>query len=703
VILLSDSLTKTADRIKAFPRESREKFKQVVSELSNKTLSNELMQIIETMSDDEYNVFMEILKQASEDGESHLFNRIKAEDYDEIPVDIRTFICDPRYLGGSTNEGKLIYPYWMNVLEKIFAPNSKIIEVVLTGAIGVGKSTVAIIGMAYILYRLMCLKNPAAYYNLLEGSKIAEAIFNIDLQHVHGIGYGRLQSTLKLSPWFVSKGNLRGRNAQAVKAKIMAGEKVSQEAINECTYEPSKDISLIVGSKASHFTGYDVFCAFLDEMNFYEKGKRTTDATENFTSLEIMKVYTAIKRRIESRFMLQGVVPGLIFMISSKRAEDDALEVYANKHRNEETVLIVDEPIWVIKNMEGTYSGNTFKLLVGDKFNKTKILSDDDDISILLEQGRRILDVPVEHRRAFELNADQALTDIAGIALVSGSRFIDAMRYKELIDDSIKNIFKSDIHLTGMTVDEELIRLVDTSRIPPQYRGWQTFIHVDTSKNHDRTGISVVVRSADYREIERLEKGNIFKVRDYEYATLGVIGLQAIPGDMIPYRKILELIISLRASQLNIIAISVDTFQSLYLQQDLMDNGFKVNVVSVDRTPAAYLNFRRVVYEKRLKTIASYALEHELTELIENKQTGKIDHPIEGSKDLADSVVGAYFNASSFKSVGVSSDALARMQEDALDSQLGRDIPQNFGNAKIVSSTNIFKQLDDMLNDDFDY
>lgn len=697
---MNEHLTTAAEKIKAFPLESKAKFKQLIAELATHNLSEDLLKIIETMSEDEYEVFMEILKQISEDGDSALLHRIKAEDYDEIPVDIKTFISDPMYLGGSTKNGELIYPYWVDVLEKIFAPNSKIIEVVLTGAIGVGKSTVAIIGMAYILYKLMCLKNPAAYYNLLEGSKIAEAIFNIDLQHVHGIGYGRLQSTLKLSPWFVSRGNLRGRNAHAVKAKILNGEKVPQEMINECTFEPSKDISLIVGSKASHFTGYDVFCAFLDEMNFYEKGKKTADTSEGFTSLEIMKVYTAIKRRIESRFMLQGVVPGVIFMISSKRAEDDALEMYANKHRNEETILIVDEPVWVIKNEKGRYCGDTFKLLVGDKFNKTKILSEDDDVSMLISQGRKVLDVPVEHRRAFELNADQALTDIAGIALVSGSRFIDAVRYKELVDATMKNIFRADIHLTGMTVDEDLTKIFDVTKINTEYRNWQIFVHVDTSKNHDRTGIGVIARSADYREIERLEKGAIFKVRDYEYVTLGVVGLQAIPGDMIPYRRILELIISLRANRLNIVAVSVDTFQSLYLQQDLMDNGFKVNVVSVDRTPAAYLNFRRIVYEKRLKTINSYTLEHELTELVENKQTGKIDHPIEGSKDLADGVVGALYNASIFKSLGVTSNDLARFQEDALDEQLGRDLPSSFGNIKVVTNTNIFQQLDDFLNDD---
>lgn len=693
----------TLSKLRQFPIDSKIKFKQVLSQLSNQSVSEDLLKIVDSMTDEEYSVFVEILREASDESFS-LYHRIKYEDYEEVPVDIRTFICDDEYLGKVTDNGKSIYPFWMTTLEKIFAPDSKIIEVVLTGAIGIGKSTVAVVGMAYVLYKLMCLKNPAEYYNLIEGSHIAEAIFNIDLQHVHGQGYAKLQSTLKRSPWFIKHGILRGRNALSVTNQIMSGGEVNQAAIDECTFEPNKDISILVGSKISHFTGYDVFCAFLDEMNFYEKGNKVADSIENFTTLEIMKVYTAIKRRMESRFMIQGVVPGIIFMISSKRSENDALEMYANKYKNDPTVLVVDEPQWTIKNTPGRYSGKTFKLLVGDKYNKTRVLSEGEDYSILESQGRRVLDVPIEHLKAFQLDADQALTDIAGIALVSGSKFIDAVKYKSSINKTRQNIFKSDIIKSGLGTSDSLTSMVDLSRIPQQMKHLQVYIHLDTSKNKDRTGIGVVARSAEYRDVERFDQGTIIRVRDYSYYILGATGIEAPNGDMIPYRKLLELMIFFRNQGLNISSISTDTFQSLYLQQELLQNGFNATIISVDKTPAAPLSFRKSLYEGRIDSIVNTLLEHEITELIENKQTGKVDHPIEGSKDVADGVIGAAYNASINQQKVMSASELARIQEQSLDAQLGRDsfLREEFAGKKIRQNVDIFTDINKLLDDDLD-
>jgi hypothetical protein len=443
----------------------------------------------------------------------------------------------------------------MDRLGDIFAPDSKILEVVLTGAIGIGKSTVAVIGMAYTLYKLMCLKDPAAYYGIMGGSKIAEAIFNIDLQHVHGIGYGKLQATLKQSHWFIKHGILRGRTASAVSAAVAEGMDVPQAAIDELTYEPSKNITLLVGSTASHFTGYDVFCAFLDEMNFYTKGNRVADSSESFTTLEIMKVYLAVKRRMQSRFALSGLRPGIIFMISSKRSENDALELYANKYRNDPTVMICDEPIW---NVKGTYSGKKFKIIVGDKYNKTRILSPTEDWELLIRHGSRVMDVPEEFRKEFDMDADLALTDYAGIALASGTKFIDANKYVKCISKTRVNIFKADVINSGLETADTLASMVDLTVIPPELRNLQMYVHFDTSKNNDRTGIGLVARSSDYKEVDRFDQGGIIRVRDYSYYVLGSVGIKAPVGDMIPYKKLLELCIYFRTAGLNIASLWIE-------------------------------------------------------------------------------------------------------------------------------------------------
>ena len=57
-----------------------------------------------------------------------------AEGYESVPVDIETFIEDPKYIGSIYGEGR-VYPYWRNRLKQIY-PNplySPYLEVCLSG------------------------------------------------------------------------------------------------------------------------------------------------------------------------------------------------------------------------------------------------------------------------------------------------------------------------------------------------------------------------------------------------------------------------------------------------------------------------------------------------------------------------------------------------------------------------------------------
>lgn len=58
------------------------------------------------------------------------------EAYEEIPVDIDTFLESPDYLGNTTNCGKAIYPAWRQAMRDIFKDPYKYTTVVLTGCIG---------------------------------------------------------------------------------------------------------------------------------------------------------------------------------------------------------------------------------------------------------------------------------------------------------------------------------------------------------------------------------------------------------------------------------------------------------------------------------------------------------------------------------------------------------------------------------------
>ena len=78
-------------------------------------------------------------------------------EYEHRVVDIRTFITSPDYL----NCGKECWPSIIDDLEALF--NGNYDEAVFCEAIGAGKSFKSSIIIVYMVYLVLCLKNPQAH------------------------------------------------------------------------------------------------------------------------------------------------------------------------------------------------------------------------------------------------------------------------------------------------------------------------------------------------------------------------------------------------------------------------------------------------------------------------------------------------------------------------------------------------------------
>ena len=61
-----------------------------------------------------------------------------------------------------------------------------------------------------------------------------------------------------------------------------------------------------------------------------------------------------------------------------------------------------------------------------------------------------------------------------------------------------------------------------------------------------------------------------------------------------------------------------------------------------------YQYFKNAIYEQRFKMYKSQELIDELTDLERNINTGKIDHPVNGKKDVSDATCGSTFTASKY-------------------------------------------------------
>lgn len=149
-------------------------------------------EILKDLSEQERAEVMKILGELSDAGISKTYEDILYEDYEEIPVDVETFLKDPNYLGKGliNDEGQFtVFPYWVKVLKDIFPTNidTAYNTLALTGAIGLGKSFEAVLCMLYQLYRMMCLKDPYIHYGLQPIDKITFAFMNITLDASKGV------------------------------------------------------------------------------------------------------------------------------------------------------------------------------------------------------------------------------------------------------------------------------------------------------------------------------------------------------------------------------------------------------------------------------------------------------------------------------------------------------------------------------------
>ena len=147
---------------------------------------------LEKLSPEEQKIALEILKQYANKGSSDIFNELIYSDYEEIPVDIETFLHDKDYLGNGLidAEGRFtVFPYWEDTLKKIFPDNvtTAYNTLVLTGSIGIGKSFMAVLCMLYLLHRILCLKDPYLYYGLQPIDKITFSLINITIEAAKGV------------------------------------------------------------------------------------------------------------------------------------------------------------------------------------------------------------------------------------------------------------------------------------------------------------------------------------------------------------------------------------------------------------------------------------------------------------------------------------------------------------------------------------
>jgi len=535
--------------------------------------------------------------------------------YEDIPPEIDTFLSDSAYLGDVLDGGKAVYEYWKAALRTVY-PNpfeSPFLEVVATGAIGIGKTTLAKVGSSYDISKMLLLSNPHRNYGLISTQKIEYAIINATMTLARSVIYDELIEWWRLSPFFSS---------------FMRKNK-SQDTLFP------KRINIVSGSRPSHFIGRAIFGAILDEMNFQDKVEN--QAYEN---------YTNVLRRLKSRFGTSKYLPGHLWLLSSKRRDSDPLQVHIERSRNDPSTVIFDAALWEVKKEKLNLSGKYFYVYAGDNSRDPFIIGDNYDhkLHYNLDESR-IVRVPVEFRKDFEKDIFNAIRDLAGISVQGVHKFIPSVEAISSVMTG-KNIVDKE-YLEVDFYDKEPIMtfiLPNIERVKnPILPNSPRFIHLDLALTKDYVGIASSFVMDYVQTVREDESGIQTVVKEPIVVVEWVIYIKAKTNQEIPLNKVRDFILDLRRLGYPIAATSADGYQSALLLQDLTQAGLKTQVVSVDRDYNPYLNLKRMIYEKRIVLPKSERLKRELMDLIDTGK--KVDHPVDGSKDGADAVAGSVWLA----------------------------------------------------------
>lgn len=502
-----------------------------------------------------------------------------------------------------------------------------------------------------MLYRLLCLKDPYQYYGMQSIDKLSISLMNITLENARGVALDKLNQMILASEWFLAHGEMRGTT--------------------NLKYYPEKHIELITASSNNQIIGRALFCNFTDEVNFAlvqdpDKQKK-----------RMMKMITQIDARMKSRFMRGTYLPTLNIIASSKDSEQSFLEAYIKNKRDNESknTLIVDEPQWVVDSRKDT--PEKFWVAVGSSTlaNELPVHLTDEELREYKERGYDMWQVPIGYLDTFQLNLDEAICSIIGIATASTLRYISGAKLMNAKSNEYENPFIKDVIEVGTEDTLQYSHFFDLTKLNPEDMERPLFIHLDMSSSKDKTGIAGVwitgkeVTNASMtlpeetdnpNGTELLNTQNSIEAASLSYKLAFSVSIKAPKDGQIAFAKHEVFINWLREQGFDIKKISADTFQSTTTLQALNTDGFETEIVSVDRLAVVnhktkvclpYHYLRAAIYERRIKIYQECELlTKELLEL-ERESDGRINHPDDGkhgSKDQADAVCGALFLASKY-------------------------------------------------------
>jgi hypothetical protein len=537
---------------------------------------------------------------------SDFFEVLKADNFGETPVNAKTFVEGEDYLGQpplSETQYDIVEAmsqiYKLEDLIEIMGAEAGTRyykkytknEVILQLGKGSGKDFTSTVACAYIVYKLLCLKDPARYFGKPSGDAIDIINVAINAQQAKNVFFKGFKSKIERSPWFAGKFYAKADSIE---------------------FDHSITVYSGHSERESH-EGLNLILAVLDEIS----GFAQEVATGNDQGKTADNIYKAFRASVDSRFPDLGKVALLSFPrypgdFISQRYDD----VIAEKDAIQKTHKFIMNPD-LPENAEG---------------NSLEIEWEEDNIISYKYPGVFALKRPTwavnptrkidDFKLAFYTDLGDAMQRFACIPTFSSDRF-----FKQT--DKVR----SSMSLRN-PIDQ--YRRFEETFVPDPDKKY--FVHADLAQKHDKCAVAIA----------HVDKWvNIQVIKDYQQvAPIVVVDAVAwwepkVEGP-VNLSEVKQWIQNLRRLGFDIGMVSFDRWQSFDIQNELKQVGMRTETVSVAKKH--YEDMAMLIYEDRLAMPAIDLLFEELTEL-KIMRGNKVDHPRKSSKDLADAVCGAIYGA----------------------------------------------------------
>ena len=530
---------------------------------------------------------------------------LDGEEFDERPVDLRTFVTSPDYLGlpplsdyQYTLIEKSSQIYKESTLVKLFGEEEgkrmfkqTCNEVIAQLGKGSGKDYTATISVSYMVYLLLCLKDPATYYGKPPGDTIDILNIAINAQQANNVFFKGFKTRVDRCPWFVGK-----YEAKASEIKF------------------DKSITVHSGhSQREAWEGYNVIAVILDEISGF--------AIENTTGHDQAKTADAIYDMYRASVISRFPDYGKVILLSFPRFKNDPIQkFYDSVIADKETIIRVA----TLKMDEDLPDGTPGNEVVVE-WEEDHIISY--AIPKVYAVKRPSWEVnPTKKIEDYKVEFYKNMPDALGRFACMPPEMIDAFfKSREKIEKAFNN--------TALAVDS-------FGRLEPWFApdpDKEYFIHVDLAQKHDHCAVSLA----------HVQKWVNVKVTDSYSQPAPIVEVDAVrywtptPDKSVDFTEVKDYILALRTAGFKIRICTFDRWNSHDMMQQLKQYGINTEILSVAKKH--YDDMAMVVLEERLSGPYIPLLIDELLQL--KIMRDKVDHPRKGSKDLADAVCGSIFNA----------------------------------------------------------